>query len=226
MSIRARTLFRIVLRFPNLGCLRCITFLHFAAAECRSEKLLRDEDYVTFAGRESLRRVRGANGGVVLAAAGEPLGDVPERFPFDAAAADDDMTPSAGGVAVGWKDRRGDVALQAGTEDVERNANVLLGGKRVACVIERGDLVPAIAIAGHALGQAAPGVASVRRDHDLDGVIGGKRRTQLGRDYFERRRGDECRRKKRPEEAHPPLTHGRKCSTDVLTAETVFGSCA
>src|SRR6266566_6039811 len=106
MSIRARTLFRIVLRFPNLGCLRCITFLHFAAAECRSEKLLGDEDHVTFAGRESLRRVCGADGDVVLATAGKPLRDVPERFAFDSAAADDDMAPSGGRIAVGWEERR------------------------------------------------------------------------------------------------------------------------
>src|SRR5216684_8240620 len=124
MSIRARTLFRIVLRFPNLGCLRCITFLHFAAAECRSEKLLRDEDHVTFAGRECLRRVRGADGGVVLAAAGEPLGDVPERFPFDAVAADHDVTPSGGRVTVGGEDRRYNIALQIRAEDAERNADV------------------------------------------------------------------------------------------------------
>src|SRR5438067_13902942 len=98
MTIRARTLFRIVLRFPNLGCLRCITFLRFAAAECRSEKLLRDEDHVTFAGRESLRRIRRADGGVVLGAPGKPLRDVPERLAFDSAAADDDMPPSRGGI--------------------------------------------------------------------------------------------------------------------------------
>src|SRR5258706_8015094 len=154
MSIRARTLFRIVLRFPNLGCLRCITFLHFAAAECRSEKLLRDEDHVTFAGRESLRRVCGADGGVVLAAAGEPLGDVPERFPFDAAAAGDDMTPSGDDIAVGWEYRRDDIALQVLTEDVERDANVLFGGEVAAGMIEHGDLVPSIAVAGHAFRQA------------------------------------------------------------------------
>src|SRR5437764_8073187 len=159
MSIRARTLFRIVLRFPNLGCLRCITFLHFAAAECRGEKLLRDEDHVTFAGRESLRRVRGADGGVVLAAAGKPLGDVPERFAFDAAAADDDMAPTRGRVLVGRKERRGDVALQVETEEVERNADALLGGEIAASVIERRDLVPAIAVSGDALRQPAPRIA-------------------------------------------------------------------
>src|SRR4051795_5675802 len=107
--MRARTLFRIVLRFPNLGCLRCITFLRFTAAECRGEQLLRDEDHVTFAGRKSLRRIRGADGGVVLAAAREPLGDVPERFAFDAAAADDDMPPSCCRVAVGWEECRSNV---------------------------------------------------------------------------------------------------------------------
>src|SRR5258707_1994641 len=146
MTIRARTLFRIVLRFPNLGCLRCITFLHFAAAECRSEKLLRDEDHVTFAGRESLRRVRGADGGVVLGAAGEPLGDVPERFPFDAAAADDDVTPSVGRGTFGREDRRGNIALQIRAQDAERNAYVLLGGEVAAGMIERGDLVPPVAV--------------------------------------------------------------------------------
>src|SRR5437588_9507071 len=153
--MRARTLFRIVLRFPNLGCLRCITFLHFAAAECRGEQLLRDEDHVTFAGRESLRRIRGADGGVVLAAAGKPLGDVPERFAFDAAAADDDMAPARGGVAVGWKKRRGNIALQVGTEEFERNVDALLGSEIAAGVIERRDLVPSIAVARNALGQPA-----------------------------------------------------------------------
>ena len=146
MTIRARTLFRIVLRFPNLGCLRCITFLPFTTAECRGEQLLRDEDHVTFAGRESLRRIRGADRRVVLAASGKPLRDVPERFAFDAAAADDDVAASLGDVAVGRKERRGNVALQVGTEEVERTANALLGGEIAAGVMERGHLVPAIAV--------------------------------------------------------------------------------
>src|SRR3954467_14874850 len=118
--MRARTLFRIVLRFPNFGCLRCITFLRFTAAECRGEKLLRDEDHVTFAGRESLRRIRGADRGVVLAASGKPLRDVPERFAFDSAAAADDMPPSGRRIAVGWEERRNDVALQIPTKKIER----------------------------------------------------------------------------------------------------------
>src|SRR5947199_8857185 len=125
MTIRARTLFRIVLRFPNLGCLRCITFLPFTTAECRGEQLLRDDDPVTFAGRECLRRIRGADRGVVLAAPGKPLRDVPERFAFDAAAADDDMAPARRDVAVGRKKRRGNVALQVGTEEVKRNTDAL-----------------------------------------------------------------------------------------------------
>src|SRR3981081_3010065 len=100
MTIRARTLFRIVLRFPNLGCLRCITSLPSAAGECGGEQLLRDEDHVTFAGRESLRRIGGADGGVVLAASGKPLGDVPKRFAFDAAAANDDVAATRGDIAV------------------------------------------------------------------------------------------------------------------------------
>src|SRR5664279_3886762 len=116
MSIRARTLFRIVLRFPNRGCLRCITFLHFAAAECRSEKLLRDEDHVTFAGREALRRVGVTDGGVVLAAAGEPFSDTPQRLAFDAAAADDDMTPTRVDAAVRRKEHRRNVVLKIRTE--------------------------------------------------------------------------------------------------------------
>src|SRR5436309_647601 len=170
MTIRARTLFRIVLRFPNLGCLRCITFLRFTRAECRGEQLVRDEDHVTFAGRESLRRVRGADRGVVLAAAGKPLGDVPERFAFDAAAADDDMAPTRGRIAVGRKERRGNIALQVGTEEVERNADALLGGEIAAGVIERRDLVPAIAVASDALRQTAPRIAIMRRDDNINGV--------------------------------------------------------
>src|SRR3954464_13726328 len=129
MSIRARMLFRIVFRFPNLGCLRCITFLHFAAAECRSEKLLRDEDHVTFAGRESLRRIRGTDRRVVLAASGKPLRDVPERFAFDSTAADDDMPPSGRRIAVGWEECRSDVALQIRTEKIERNAYALFASE-------------------------------------------------------------------------------------------------
>src|SRR5213596_1511500 len=93
MPIRRRTLIRIVLRLPRLCCLRCIPSLHLTA-ECGREQFPRNEDYVTCSRGQTLSRIGTADRGVTLAAAAEPLGDVPERLPFDAGAAGDDVAPA------------------------------------------------------------------------------------------------------------------------------------
>src|SRR3954449_3882942 len=96
MPIRWRMLIRIVLRLPSLTCLRCIPSLHLTA-ECGREQFPGDEDHVTCSRGQTLSGIGAADRGVTLAASGEPLGDVPERLPFDAGAAGDDVAPAVAG---------------------------------------------------------------------------------------------------------------------------------
>src|SRR5438105_9282511 len=106
---------RIVLRFPNLGCLRYIQSLRLAP-ECGSEQTLRNEDHVTFARGESLRRIRFADRRVVGARAGEPLGDGPQRLSFDPGRAEHDMLPTTIRWHVVGEKRLDDLPLKLRTE--------------------------------------------------------------------------------------------------------------
>ena len=80
-------------------------------------------------------------------------------------------------------------------------------------MVERGDVLPAIGVAGDALGQARPGVAVMRQHDDVERVVGAERRAQFGRHL---RDGDGfgevgCAEEDRnvdSDEPHPPLTHG------------------
>src|SRR5437868_2211035 len=92
-----------------------------------------------------------ADGGVTLAASGEPFGDVPERLPFDAGAAGDDVAPAVAGGLVVRKEGRDDLLLQLGAQHRQRHAHALLGGEVVAGLVEGGQLVPALGVAGDTL---------------------------------------------------------------------------
>ncbi len=209
--IRCCTLSRIVRGFPNLCCrLRCILFLR-APAECGGEQPFGNEDHVTFSGRESLTRVGLADEGVVPAGSGEPLRDVPERFPFDAARADDDVLPAVRRAPVFREERADDVALQLGAQQRIRNVNRLVRLQRLVGFIERRDLLPVRSVPGDPPGEPRPRVALVWIDRDVDLVVAREGCTQGGRDLCggdgslcgERTRLDD------QEKPHPPATHGR-----------------
>src|SRR5439155_15170491 len=128
----------------------------------------RNEDYVTCSRGQTLSGIGTADRGVTLAAAGEPLGDVPERLPFDARAAGDDVAPTSVDDAVAREEAGHDLLLQLGAQHRQRHAHALLAGEVVARFVEGGDVVPPLGVAGDAFGETRPGVALVRGDDDVD----------------------------------------------------------
>src|SRR5947209_9663005 len=211
--MRARTLSRIVCRFPNLRYRRrCILSLHLTArVERRCEQFRWYDDDIAFSSRESLRWIRFADGAVVRAVAGEPFGDLPERFAFDAAA-DDGVPPSARRGRIVREERRHDLPLQLGTKKRKRNAHGLLNREIRRRFVERGDRFPFRGVAADAFGETRPRVAIMRFDDDVDFVIARERGAKLGGDL-----GGGCGegyRRKYGYQAHPPLTHEHIVAAD------------
>src|SRR6185436_4051027 len=128
---------------PNLRCRRrCILLLHpIARTKSGDEHLLWNDDYVSFTSRQTARGIHTADASIVRAVAGEPLGDLPQRFALHAVA-NDDVPPPFGDEAVFREERLDDLALYFRSKERERNSHVLFRGKVLPHSVAPSQLLP------------------------------------------------------------------------------------